>query len=78
MAARFEAWQEALAAEAPLKALSDVARQRVAEGTERDDLIAELQEFLDVLYEEDREADADTVLEVMDFIVGYCAPGMQI
>lgn len=78
MAETFQAWTEALQAEVPLEALVDVAKRRLAEGTERDDLVAELERFRLVLQQDDRDTDEDLVLDLLDFITGFSSPHQRI
>jgi hypothetical protein len=67
-----------MAQDKPIEALSDLARQRIAEGTPRDELLAELQRFVAALDAQECLDEADIVLEVMDFLVGFCSPGQAI
>jgi hypothetical protein len=78
MSEPFDDWNEALSQDKPLEALSALARQRIADGAQRDDLVAELKRLVDALDDEERLDDADTVMEVMDFITGYSSPQNRI
>lgn len=43
-----------------------------------DSALAELEELRGILVGQDRDGDEDVVLEVMDFLVGWCSPHMRI
>lgn len=78
MTETFETWTDALQAEVPLDALVEHAKHRLAEGTSRDELVAELERFRVVLQRDGRDSDEDLVLDLLDFITGFCSPHQTI
>jgi hypothetical protein len=46
-------------------------------GAERAAVLEELESFCLMLRESGRDEDEDTVLEIMDFLVGWCHPNMS-
>jgi hypothetical protein len=62
----------------PTRALHARMKARVAEGASRQDLLSCLEVKLDLLREEDREADEDHLLDVMDALYGWCSPQWRI
>jgi hypothetical protein len=62
----------------PLHCLRERVRSLLVEGYSRQGLIAELERFRIVLQDAGREADEDVVLEVLDFLHGWCAPHMRV
>lgn len=77
MSAR-ERLEAALRAECPTLQLREVVRQLLSEGWERDALITELEDWRPRLREAGREEAEDVVLEVLDFLTGFCSPHMQL
>jgi hypothetical protein len=77
-----EAWakqfRQALRAPQPTEALRAVVRCLLAQGYEREAVAAELESCRRVLQRDGREADEDVVLEVMDFLAGWCSPYMPL
>lgn len=73
--ARFTA---ALASPQPLWCSREAARGLLERGWGRDELLAALERFRGVLREAGRDDDEDIVLEVMDFLVGWCSPQMKV
>jgi hypothetical protein len=68
-------FENSLQSKDPAAALSDAVRRLHKEsGKDRQDILAELEEFRSVLREQNRDADEDVVLEVMDFLVGWSSP----
>jgi hypothetical protein len=69
----FSAYRNALDAEEPLVALrSTVADELREHGDDRRRVLNDLEELRLVLREEGR--DEDVVLDVMDFVTGWCSP----
>lgn len=56
---------------------SSVDRQLRA-GATREQILSELEELRAALRRDDREADEDIVLEVMDFVTGWCSPHVRL
>lgn len=72
-------FEESLRSEDPTAALSDAVRRlHKASGKGRQEILAELEDFRNVLREENRERDEDVVLEVMDFLVGWSSPHVSL
>lgn len=74
VAERFEA---ALRSPEPLARLRDAVSERL-EARERAAVGAELERFREFLADQDRDADEDVVLEVMDFLVGWSSPHTKL
>ena len=75
-AKRFE---EGLQAADATDGLADAIRRLMSQaGARPRTLLAELEAFREVLRAEGRETDEDAVLEVMDFLVGWCSPHMDL
>ncbi|HSD83887.1 MAG TPA: hypothetical protein VLG46_08515 [Anaerolineae bacterium] len=68
----------ALKTERPMTCLRELLRDLIAQGEEREFLLGELENYRHVLRKAGRDADEDIILEVMDFLVGFCGPGMEI
>jgi multidrug resistance efflux pump len=66
---RFEA-----ALRAGHQGLTDLVRQMKEAGIERDEVYAAFEQFRASLRAENREADEDLVMDVMDRIGGWCRP----
>jgi hypothetical protein len=58
--------------------LSAAVKALRLDGASRVDLEASLSEFRKLLLSESRDADDDVVLEVLDFLVGWCHPRLRI
>ena len=71
-------FEEALASSAPLWELRGVVRGLRAASQEREAIMADFERFRLVLQAAEREAAEDTVLEVMDFVAGWCSPAMRL
>jgi hypothetical protein len=69
---------QALCAEDPTTSLSNAVRLLVAQGQDRDSLYVELEKLRTLLEGSGREADEDVVLDVMDFLSGFCSPQVRI
>ena len=64
--------------EPPLTRLSEAVKDLLANGYTRESLYDELENLRRTLREENREDDEDVVLEVMDFLAGWCSPHQRI
>ena len=71
-------FEEALASSHPLWELRGVVRGLLADGHGREDVLADFERFRLVLQAAEREADEDIVLEVMDFLAGWCSPHVRL
>jgi hypothetical protein len=74
----YEAYQQAFGSPDPLRALRAIVQKQVEAGNDRTTLLAELERYRAVLRAEGRDQDEDLILEVMDFLVGWCHPDMRI
>lgn len=70
-----EIFREALNQEDSLRPLREALVSLRIKGISKETLIAELELFRGQTATEDEE---DLVLDVMDFLVGYCSPHMRI
>ena len=68
-------FQDALQQEDPLMALRQTIIDLRAEGFSKNQLQSELESFHSVVT---NEADEDLVVDVMDFLWGFCSPHMRI
>lgn len=57
--------------------LRDVARDALAQGYEKDALIEDFESVRVRLDEQGEEEREDAVMEVMDFLYGWCSPHMK-
>lgn len=69
---------EALRSSEPTTKLSEAVRALVAQGHERAALNTELERLRESLAAGGREAEEDAVLDVMDYMSGFCSPHMRI
>ena len=56
----------------------DLSQQGLLEGQPREELLSELETLRGVLRDMGREDLEDDVLDVMDFITGWCAPSSRL
>jgi hypothetical protein len=68
----------AVCAENPTERLSEVVRGLVSQGQQRGSIYAELEKLRTTLQKIGRDEAEDAVLEVMDFLTGWCSPHMKI
>lgn len=68
----------ALTSEDHLDGLRRVAEHELHAGVPRERVIAELEELRADLRRGGREDDEDIVLEVLDFVTGWCSPQMRL
>ena len=74
-----ERFDEALRSADPFDRLRDIVRGLLATGHDREALYAELQRYVaDELRVASRDKDEDIVLDVMDCLVGWCAPEKKL
>jgi hypothetical protein len=71
-------FEEALASAEPLWELRGVVRGLLADGHEREAILDDFERFRLVLQAAGRDSDEDVVLEVMDFVVGWCSPQLRL
>ncbi len=67
-------FERALGSEDPVTRLRSLAESLLVEGLEPSDLVARFEAVRRELREADREQDEDAVMDVMDFLVGWCSP----
>ena len=58
--------------------LRDVASEALAQGYDRDVLLEDFESVRARLDEEGEEEREDAVMEVMDFLYGWCSPHMKL
>jgi hypothetical protein len=58
--------------------LRDMARDALAQGYDRDALIEDFERVRARLDEQGEEEREDAVMEVMDFLYGWCSPHMKL
>lgn len=73
-----EAYERALMSEQPVVALRAVVQERLSTGRSRDSLLGELEQLVNELRRQHREADEDAVLDVTDFLTGWAAPHTKL
>lgn len=71
-------FNDALNSPEPIWSLREAVQDLLTRGQMQEVVLAELENFQDMLQEEEREEDEDVVLEVMDFLTGWCSPHMTI
>src|SRR3954447_22191090 len=71
-------FEQALHAEEPVHELRSLALRLSSQGFERAALVEKFEEAREQLRREDREADEDAVMDVLDFLTGWCSPHMQL
>jgi len=70
--------QEALQSPDPVGALRALAERLLAEGEPPPSVLATFEQARQTLRAENRERDEDAVMDVMDFLVGWCSPHMKL
>jgi hypothetical protein len=70
--------EQALRSPEPVNALRALALQLFAEGQTKAAIVASFEAARQRLRAEQREADEDTVMDAMDFPVGWCSPHMKL
>ena len=71
-------FESALKAAEPLTELRSVVRELLADGHAREELSDDLERLRVELRGVGRDDEEDVVLEVMDFLVGWCSPQMKL
>jgi hypothetical protein len=67
--------KEALQKSSPMEALEQIVKDLLGKGYSKENIIAEFEAFRKTSSDEDYE---DVVLEVMDFLTGWCSPHKRI
>ncbi len=70
--------QQALSSTEPVRELRNWALHLLAEGQTREQVLELLERARQQLRHADCETDEDTVMDVMDFLVGWCSPHMKL
>src|SRR3954451_16165613 len=73
-----DCFEQALGSAEPVEQLRSLALRLRSEGYDQDRLISVFENARQELRSEDRESDEDAVMDVMDFIVGWCSPHMKL
>jgi uncharacterized protein (DUF1501 family) len=71
-------FRQALNTDEPMWRLREEVQRLLAEGHDRNVLVAQLESFRQHLFEAGRDTDEDTILEVMDFLTGWCSPDVRL
>ncbi len=71
-------FEEALRSPDPVDGLRALAIRLLAEGHGREDVIARFENTRAQLREVNRDAEEDIIMDVMDFLVGWCSPHARI
>jgi hypothetical protein len=75
----FAVWRPALAADDPVEALRSLVRRRLAAGVPREQVTGELTRLvLDLRRARQPEAAEEPVLDVLDMLTGWSAPGSAL
>lgn len=74
----FEEINRALNSAAPHDTLRSVVLKLVLDGSERSELLKSLGEYRSLQKSVLSEAEDDIILEVMDYLAGWCSPHMKI
>ena len=70
--------EAALRTPAPMKSLRDLAAELLRSGQGRDAVYGLFESARAALREADREPDEEAVMDVMDFLTGWCSPHMKL
>jgi len=73
-----ELLEEALRSDNPFEEVRKLLKIMIAQGYEREKLVQELIDFALKLRAENREQDDDLILEMVDFLTGWCSPHMKM
>jgi hypothetical protein len=70
--------EDALRSSGPVHNLRSLARQLLADGQPREAVLALFERARQQLRQAGRETEEDAVMDVMDFLVGWCSPHMKL
>lgn len=73
-----ELLEKALRSDNPFEEIRNLLKTMIAQGYEREKLVQELINFALRLRAENREKDDDLILEMVDFLTGWCSSHMKI
>jgi hypothetical protein len=71
-------FEQSLHAEEPLHELRSLALRLSSQGFDQAALVEKFEGMREQLRREDREADEDVVMDVLDPLTGWCSPHMQL
>ncbi|KHD08156.1 hypothetical protein PN36_27630 [Candidatus Thiomargarita nelsonii] len=66
---------EALQKNSPIEKLEQIVKDLLGKGYSKESILAEFEDFRETTTDEDYE---DVVLEVMDFLTGWCSPHKRL
>ncbi len=70
--------EQALRSSEPVHELRNLVLQLFAEGQSREAILELFEGTRQQLRQADRETEEDAVMDVMDFLVGWCSPHMKL
>ena len=70
--------EQALRSSAPVQELRNLALHLLAVGQTRDTILQLFEDARQELRQADRETAEESVMDVMDFLVGWCSPHMKL
>ncbi len=73
-----EALALALESDAPLREARSVVESFLRQGQEKQALLDRLERIRQKFREKGREPEEDVVMDVMEFVLGWCSPHMRI
>jgi hypothetical protein len=73
-----ESFERALHSGEPVRELRALALQLSSQGYDRTALVEKFEAVRQQLRLADREADEDAVMDVLDFLTGWCSPHMRL
>jgi hypothetical protein len=73
-----ELFEQALHAKEPVHELRSLALRLSAQGCDKTTLVDKFEQVRQQLRQDDREADEDAVMDVLDFLTGWCSPHMKL
>jgi hypothetical protein len=73
-----EVFEHALEAPNPVEALIELVRERFELGDSREIVLEAFERKRQALRDSGRERDEDAIMDVMDFLVGWCSPHQEL
>lgn len=70
--------EQALRSSQPVNELRNLVLHLLSDGQTREAILELLERARQQLRQADRETDEDAVMDVMDFLVGWCSPHMKL
>jgi hypothetical protein len=70
--------EQALRTPTPVHELRNLVERLLADGQSSEAILGLLEQARQQLRQADHESDEETVMDVMDFLVGWCSPHMQL